>query len=84
MRRMVSAEHTNAKIGSCKYSDCTVFSLHPVNPSQRARGIITTNDEVTYRSLLRFRSHGINKNDDPFVATENAFTDGALNPGIMR
>ena len=75
------AYQCGAKIGSCKYSDCTVFSLHPVKSIAAGEGgIITTNDEATYRSLLRLRSHGINKNDDPFVATENAFTDGALNP----
>lgn len=69
------------KIGSCKYSDCTVFSLHPVKSIAAGEGgIITTNDEETYRRLLRLRSHGINKNDDPFVAKENAFTDGDLNP----
>lgn len=70
-----------AKIGSCKYSDCTVFSLHPVKSiSAGEGGIITTNDEETYRLLLRLRSHGINKNDDPFIAEENAYTDGDLNP----
>ena len=70
-----------AKIGSCKYSDCTVFSLHPVKSIAAGEGgIVTTNDEEIYRKLLRLRSHGINKNGDAFVAKENAYTDGDLNP----
>ena len=68
-------------VGSCKYSDCTVFSLHPVKSIAAGEGgIITTNDEGIYRQLLRLRSHGINKNDDPFIATENAMTYGEVNP----
>lgn len=69
-----------AMVGSCKYSDCTVFSLHPVKSiSAGEGGIITTNDKDIYMSLLRLRSHGINKNDDPFLVKENAFTDGDVN-----
>lgn len=72
--------HCGEKIGSCKYSDCTVFSLHPVKSIAAGEGgIITTNDENIYRSLLRLRSHGVNKNDDGFIFTQNAFTDGKPN-----
>jgi len=68
-------------VGSCKYSDCTVFSLHPVKSIAAGEGgIITTNDENIYRSLLRLRSHGINKFDDPFIDTKNSHTDGQINP----
>ena len=53
---------------SCKYSDCTVFSLHPVKSIAAGEGgIITTNNLNIYRKLLRLRSHGINKLDDKFV-----------------
>ncbi len=69
-----------AKIGSCQYSDCTVFSLHPVKSIAAGEGgIITTNDDAIYRALLRLRSHGINKNDDPFQNIEDAYTDGEPN-----
>lgn len=69
-----------AKVGSCKYSDCTVFSLHPVKSIAAGEGgIITTNNEEIYRSLLRLRSHGINKIDDPIVDKDNGFTDGKPN-----
>ena len=69
-----------AKIGSCQYSDCTVFSLHPVKSIAAGEGgIITTNDDAIYTTLLRLRSHGINKNDDPFQNIEDAYTDGEPN-----
>jgi len=69
-----------SKVGSCKYSDCTVFSLHPVKSIAAGEGgVITTNDKEIYRSLLRLRSHGINKIDDPLVDKKNAFTDGKPN-----
>lgn len=70
-----------SKIGSCKYSDCTVFSLHPVKSIAAGEGgVITTNDEDIYKSLLRLRSHGINKSDDKFQLTAEAYTNG--NPNL--
>ena len=69
-----------AKIGSCKYSDCTVFSLHPVKSIAAGEGgVITTNDKDIYKSLLRLRSHGINKGDDKFQLTSDAHTKGEPN-----
>lgn len=68
-------------IGSCRYSDMTVFSFHPVKSIATGEGgMITTKDERLYRKLLRLRSHGINKGDDPFQLTEEAQTDGRVNP----
>lgn len=69
-----------AKIGSCRYSDCTVFSLHPVKSIAAGEGgVITTNDIAIYRTLLRLRSHGINKGDDSFLLPENAMTGDQIN-----
>ena len=42
--------------------------------------MITTNDEQVYRRLLRLRSHGIIKGDDPYQDPESAQTDGVPNP----
>tara|TARA_A100001015_G_C15030540_1_gene732979 strand:+ start:571 stop:2655 length:2085 start_codon:yes stop_codon:yes gene_type:complete len=68
------------KIGSCKYSDCTVFSLHPVKSIAAGEGgVITTNNEDIYRSLLRLRSHGVNKKDDKFQVLQNSVTNGKPN-----
>jgi perosamine synthetase len=77
----LGATYNNGKrVGSCCYSLMTVFSLHPVKTIAAGEGgIITTNDESTYRLLMRLRSHGINKLDDRFIVKEQAFTDKASN-----
>lgn len=68
-------------IGSCKYSDMCVFSLHPVKAIAAGEGgVITTNNEELYRELIRLRSHGINKLDDNFMNYKASKTDGWKNP----
>jgi perosamine synthetase len=50
-------------VGSCKYSDVTVFSFHPVKTITTGEGgIVTTNSKEIYQKLLKLRSHGIEKN----------------------
>jgi perosamine synthetase len=69
------------KVGSCAHSLMTVFSFHPVKTIAAGEGgMITTNDESTYRKLLRLRSHGINKLDDPLQLEQQAVTDDLRNP----
>lgn len=69
-----------AKVGSCTYSHMTVFSFHPVKAIAAGEGgMITTNDEKLYRRLLRLRSHGINKMNDPIENPGSAFQNGQLN-----
>lgn len=52
----------NNKVGSCKYSDLTTFSFHPVKTITTGEGgAITTNDKNLYKKLLLLRSHGITK-----------------------
>ena len=69
-----------SRIGSCRYSQMAVFSLHPVKSITSGEGgVVTTNDENLYRQLLRLRGHGINKLDDPFICPEEGYTDGKRN-----
>lgn len=69
-----------SKVGSCKFSDLTVFSMHPVKSITSGEGgIITTNDKEIYLKLLRLRSHGINKLDDQFINEINSQTNGETN-----
>ena len=69
------------RVGSCAYSDATVFSFHPVKHIATCEGgMITTNDETLFKDLLRLRSHGINKADDAYLHPEHAYTDGLTNP----
>jgi dTDP-4-amino-4,6-dideoxygalactose transaminase len=49
-------------IGSCKHSDISTFSLHPVKTITSGEGgLITTNNKVFYNTIISLRSHGINK-----------------------
>lgn len=73
--------HDGSMIGSCKHSDMAGFSFHPVKSIATGEGgMITTNNEVLYRKLLRLRSHGINKLNDDFIFHENSKTNDIANP----
>ena len=49
-------------IGSCRHSDISTFSLHPVKTITSGEGgLITTNNKVFYNRIVSLRSHGINK-----------------------
>lgn len=76
----IGGKHSDgAMIGSCKNSDMVGFSFHPVkNIACGEGGMITTNNEGMYRKLIRLRSHGINKLDDPLNSHE-AYTNGKPN-----
>ena len=48
------------KVGSCKHSDISTFSLHPLKTITSGEGgIITTNDKKIAKNISLFRSHGI-------------------------
>jgi len=58
----LGAEYKNSKIGSCKYSDMTIFSFHPVKHITTGEGgAVLTNRKDLYQRLLLFRNHGITK-----------------------
>ena len=47
-------------IGSCKHSDISVFSLHPVKSITSGEGgVVATNDNNIFKKIKMFRSHGI-------------------------
>ncbi len=69
------------RVGCCAHSSMTIFSFHPVKAIAAGEGgMITTNDEQIYRKLLRLRSHGINKLDDPLIEIAQSQTNGEPNP----
>ena len=75
-----AAYDTGEKIGSCKYSDLTVFSFHPVKSITTGEGgIITTNNEDLYLKLIKLRTHGIAKNDQPVQNEILGLTNGNRN-----
>lgn len=64
----LGAEYKNLKIGSCKYSDMTIFSFHPVKHITTGEGgAVLTNREGLYQRLLLFRNHGITKDKKKMV-----------------
>ena len=67
------AKYKNGKmVGSCQYSDMTVFSFHPVKTITTAEGgVITTNNKNYYERLLALRSHGIVKDKKYFKNKAN-------------
>lgn len=70
-----------SKVGSCKYSDMTVFSFHPVKSVTTGEGgVITTNNIEIYHRLLQLRSHGINQQSENFLNPLLASTNGVRNP----
>ncbi|HHV76122.1 MAG TPA: UDP-4-amino-4,6-dideoxy-N-acetyl-beta-L-altrosamine transaminase [Syntrophothermus lipocalidus] len=56
----LGGEYRGSRIGSCRYSDMTVFSFHPVKHITTGEGgMITTNSQELYQKLVDLRSHGI-------------------------
>lgn len=66
----IGAEYQGDRIGSCKYSDMTVFSFHPVKIITTGEGgMVLTNDKHLYEQLKLLRVHGITR--DPKQMSHN-------------
>lgn len=66
----IGAEYKGERVGSCKYSDMTVFSFHPVKIITTGEGgMVLTNDPDLYEKLRLYRSHGITR--DPNLMSCN-------------
>lgn len=60
----IGAKCRGEKIGSCKYSNMTIFSFHPVKAITTGEGgAVMTNDKELYKRLLLYRNHGVTKTD---------------------
>ena len=70
----VGADYLDTKVGSCTFSDMTVFSFHPVKIITTGEGgMVLTNHRELYEKLMIYRSHGITR--DPARMTHAS--DGA-------
>jgi len=59
----LGSRYKKTKIGSCKFSDITVFSFHAVkNITTGEGGAILTNNKYIDKKVQLLRSHGINRN----------------------
>ena len=72
----IGGSYNGAKIGSCIFSDITVFSFHPVKIITTAEGgCATTNNTEIFENLKLFSSHGVTrdpkkmhiKTDEPWI-----------------
>lgn len=58
----IGSEYQGSKVGSCQFSDITVFSFHPVKIITAGEGgMILTKDKAIYQSLQLLRNGGITK-----------------------
>ena len=56
----IGASYNKIKVGSCKHSDITVFSFHPVKIITTAEGgMALTNNKNVADKIIRLRTHGI-------------------------
>jgi len=70
----IGGRYQEKLIGSCRYSDITVFSFHPVKTMTTGEGgIATTNQKELAEKMALLRSHGITR--DPEKMTQES--DGA-------
>jgi len=61
----IGGKYKNNPIGSCRYSDITVFSFHPVKIITTAEGgIALTNDAELANRMALLRSHGITRESE--------------------
>ena len=61
----IGASRNNEMVGSCKWSDITVFSFHPVKIITTGEGgMVTCNNKAIYNKLNLLRSHGVTRDFD--------------------
>ena len=64
----IGGRYRESPVGSCKYSDITVLSFHPVKIVTTAEGgMALTNDEEIAAKLALLRSHGITRDPSAMV-----------------
>ena len=64
----IGGKYLGNKVGSCEFSDITVFSFHPVKIITTAEGgLATTNDCELASKLQLLRSHGITKEPSSMI-----------------
>ncbi len=64
----IGGRYADEPVGSCRYSDITVFSFHPVKIITTAEGgMATTQDAALAQSMALLRSHGMTR--DPELMT---------------
>ena len=65
----MGGKYQKYKVGSCKYSDITIFSFHPVKIITTGEGgVATTNNIELADKMIQLRAHGITKDKNKFIS----------------
>ena len=68
----IGAFYNDIKIGSCKFSDITIFSFHPVKIITTGEGgMALTNDKNLANNMRRLSTHGITKDKELMYSRPN-------------
>lgn len=66
----IGANYKNKKVGSCAYSDITVFSFHPVKIITTGEGgMAVTNQHELFQKMKTLRSHGMTRDSEYMTKT---------------
>lgn len=61
----IGGSYQNHKVGSCQYSDISIFSFHPVKIITSGEGgMAVTNDKTLAERMAQLRSHGVTRNPE--------------------
>lgn len=64
----IGGTYKELPVGSCQFSDITIFSFHPVKIITSGEGgMAVTNDNSLAESMRLFRCHGITKDENSFT-----------------
>ena len=67
----LGSEYGKHPVGSCKFSDVTIFSFHPVKAVTTGEGgAATTNDSEIAEKMSQLRSHGVTRDSEKFTSEE--------------
>ena len=70
----LGGEVKGAPVGFCRYSDCTVFSFHPIKHIAMGEGgAITTNSRDLFKRIELLRSHGVTKKAHEMLQNEGSW-----------
>ncbi len=77
----LGSQYKDSPVGSCTYSDMTVFSFHPVKHiSTGEGGAVVTNNEALQKNVRCMRSHGMSHDKNQWVYQEQGLENGQMKP----
>ena len=70
----IGGKYLGQAVGSCRYSDITVFSFHPVKIITTAEGGLATTNQAEFAEKMQLlRSHGITRNPDLMIKNDGGW-----------